>query len=409
MNAVNNFKVIMKHICFMVILSLWGCQENHQHNTSQESNTYVTHESTSAEKISSEQKKDSIFITEIPEDSILIAQIISTKSFKDFIEPWRMAENTSEYDYLQITKKKIVPSGCIVESFSYGGAPCANFQISSFNKNGKIIQTLPLLLGCDCPSDCEGCAPTKSVHWFDSTHFYIKRREVIVLNTNEELASLDIDECDTRIIYKKKGFSINANGKIEYQQEEEIFEKQALLIDLQGKHPLSSISGFAGANTMYDYLKKEDTWFAEGSSIHQGRREAFDIDLGPPEYAILNGLQVFVKNNLSVEILVGDTSILNIPFNPNGAFIHLSGNTEDYVLRIPDTLSSSSTIIDDELYIAVEDEVSHAKLSPIDLVIGNSDSYKLTYNLIENKFELTLFYADCCDNAIYIFKNQNNN
>ena len=409
MNVVHNYKIIVKHLCFAAILSLWACQENHEHNASQESNTYVTQEATAPKEISSEQKKDSIFITEIPEDSILIAQIISTKSFKDFIEPWRMPENSSEYDYLQITQKKIVPSGCIVESFSYGGAPCENFQISSFNKNGKIIQTLPLLLGCDCPSDCEGCAPTKSVHWFDSTHFYIKRREVIILNTNEELASLDIDECDTRIIYTKKGFSININGKIEFQKEEEISEKQALLIDLQGKHPLASISGFSGANTMHDYLQEGNRWIAEGSSIHQGRREPFDIDLDTRDYRILNELQISVKNDLSVDVLLGDSVVLSIPFNKKGPFIHLSGNTEDYVLRIPDSLDSNSTTINNELYLAIEDEVSNAKLSPIDIVIGVSDAYKLTFNLFEDRFELTLFYADCCDNAIYVFKNQNNN
>ena len=66
----------------------------------------MTQEAADAEEISTEQKKDSICITEIPEDSILIAQIISSKSFKDFIEPWRMPENRSEYDYLQIKKRK---------------------------------------------------------------------------------------------------------------------------------------------------------------------------------------------------------------------------------------------------------------------------------------------------------------
>ena len=48
-------------------------------------------------------------------------------------------------------------------------------------------------------------------------------------------------------------------------------------------------------------------------------------------------------------------------------------------------------------------------LTPIDLVIGIADAYTLAYNVLENQFELTLFYADCCDNAIYVFKNQNNN
>ena len=409
MNVVHNYKIIVKHLCFAAILSLWACQENHEHNASQESNTYVTQEATAAEEISTEQKKDSIFITEIPEDSILIAQIISTKSFKDFMEPWRMPENRSEYDYLQITKKKIVPSGCIVESFSYGGAPCENFQISSFNKNGKIIQTLPLLLGCDCPSDCEGCAPTKSVHWFDSTHFYIKRREVIVLNTHEELASLDIDECDTRIIYKKKDFSININGKIEFQKEEEISEKQALLIDLQGKHPLSSISGFSGANTMYDYLQEGNRWVAEGSSIHQGRREPFDIEIDTEDVFVLQGLQISVQKDLSVDVMVNDTSIISIPFDPGGMRIELSQKPEAYIMGVPDSLSPSTTLINDVLYLATKDEVEENILTPIDLVIGIADAYTLAYNVLENQFELTLFYADCCDNAIYVFKNQNNN
>lgn len=390
----------MKHLCFMVILSLWGCQENDEYNASREA--------TATREISNEQKKDSIFITEIPEDSILIAQIISTKSFKDFIEPWRISENTSEYDYLQITQKKTVPSGYIVESFSYGSAPCENFQISSFNKKGKIVQTLPLILGCDCPSDCEGCAERKTIHWFDDTHFYIKRRDVIVLNTNEELSSLDIDECDTKTVYSKKVFSINANGKIEYQQEKEIFEKQALLIDLQGKHPLSSITGFAGANTMYDYLKKGDTWFAEGSSIHHGRREPFDIELDAEDVLVLEGLQISVQKDLSVDIMVNDTSIISIPFNPDGMRIELSQKPEAYIMGVPDSLGPSTTLINDMLYLATKDEVKGNILAPIDLVIGIADAYTLAYNVLENQFELTLFFADCCDNAIYLFKNQNN-
>ncbi len=190
-------------------------------------------------------------------------------------------------------------------------------------------------------------------------------------------------------------------------QEEGASEKQALLIGLQGKHPLSSISGFSGANTMYDYLQEGDRWIAKGSSIHHGRRTPFDIELDTREYKILDGLQVYVKNDLSIDVLIEDSVVLSFPYDKRGPFIQLSKNTEDYVLRIPDSLDANSTIINDVLYIAIEDEVSNAKLSPIDLAIGISDAYKLTYNLLENKFELTLFYADCCDNAIYAFKNQN--
>ena len=35
--------------------------------------------------------------------------------------------------------------------------------------------------------------------------------------------------------------------------------------------------------------------------------------------------------------------------------------------------------------------VNNAKLSPIDIVIGISDAYKLIFNLLEGRFELTLF------------------
>ena len=398
MNVIKSYTNIPMGFYFMAFVFLFGCQEDQEINASNE----ATQDVIIYEESSSEQTTDSALIIEIPEDSILVAQIINSMDLDSF-------SRDAFCQTMRIKNRRLGPLGFVIETDAQSGAPCEEVQVSSFDVNANLVQVLPITLGCDCPSECEGCVSYRSVHWLDNTHFYIKKVSVIVLDSNDGASNLNEYDCDTKTIYKKSDGEIMPNGAIKISEEYNLHQKESILIDLQGKHPLSSISGFAGANAMYDYLKKGDTWFAEGSSIHQGRREAFDIDLGPPEYAILNGLQVFVKNDLSVEVLVGDSSILNIPFNPKGAMINLSGNTEDYVLRIPDSLNSSSTIINDELYIAVEDEVSHAKLSPIDLVIGNSDSYKLTYNLIENKFELTLFYADCCDNAIYIFKNQNNN
>ena len=40
----------MKYLCFMVIISLWGCQENQEHDASREV--------TATPEVSSEQKKD---------------------------------------------------------------------------------------------------------------------------------------------------------------------------------------------------------------------------------------------------------------------------------------------------------------------------------------------------------------
>ena len=176
-----------------------------------------------------------------------------------------------------------------------------------------------------------------------------------------------------------------------------------MLIDLQGKHSLSSISGFSGANTLYDYTKTNDIWDAGGSSIHQARREPFNIPLDTKQQALLNGLEIHVQKDLSIVVRANDTLILSIPFNPNGPLINLSGNTEGYVLRVPDSLNSSTAFVNEVLYLAVVDVIKGNMLSPIDVVIGNSDAYKLTYNVLERQFELTLFYSNCCDNAIYLF------
>jgi hypothetical protein len=118
-------------------------------------------------------------------------------------------------------------------------------------------------------------------------------------------------------------------------------------------------------------------------------------------------LQISVQKDLSVDVMVNDTSIISIPFNPGGMRIELSQKPEAYIMGVPDSLGPYTTLINDVLYLATKDEVKENILAPIDLVIGIADAYTLAYNVLENQFELTLFYADCCDNAIYLFKNQN--
>jgi hypothetical protein len=354
--------------------------------------------------IPSEEFTDTTTHVEMPGDSILIAQIVSSKAFKDYKAPWnRSSTQNNPFHDLDISSKKQIPSGFIVESFWSGGAPCSHVQISSFDKRGTLLQVLPFLAGCDCPSECEGCETRKSIHWSSPTRFYIKKKSVIVLNRSEERTTLEIDDCEIKTIYAKTDCEINTQGEIIIGQEKKITRKEGLLIDLQGKHSLSSISGFSGANTLYDYTKTNDIWDAGGSSIHQAKREPFNIPLDTKQQALLNGLEIHVQKDLSIVVRANDTLILSIPFNPNGPLINLSGNTEGYVLRVPDSLNSSTAFVNEVLYLAVVDVIKGNMLSPIDVVIGISDAYKLTYNVLERQFELTLFYSNCCDNAIYLF------
>ena len=397
MRLISRYLGVFSSLFLIFFLLLLACQEHMEEKPSKEKISQVTE----PKQLIEELPQDSIFEIDIPDDSLLTIQIINSMELDSFTR-------FAFFETIQINNTRYCPSGFVIETSSQGGAPCEQIQVSSFDRNAKIIQVMPLTLGCDCPSECEGCEWQKSIDWQDNTHFNITEESTNVLNSNEELARLNYEDCDTKTTYSKTACSINGQGAINIGHKKKITRKEALLQALKGKHSLSAISGFSGANTMYDYTQTNQVWDAHGSSIHQARREPFDIVLDAEEVSILQGLQISVQKDLSVDVMVNDTSIISIPFNPNGLLLELSRKPEAYIMGVPDSLTPSTTLINELLYLATRDQLGGNALSPIDLVIGIADAYTLAFNVIENRFELTLFYADCCDNATYLFKNQKN-
>jgi len=305
---------------------------------------------------------------------------------------------------LKITNKRAFKNGFIVETDASMGNPCETVQISTFSANGEHLHMEEFVLGCDCPSECEGCFDWKSIEWIDNTHFNLERKLTVVLNTDAEISDMDYDECDTELRYSRTPYEILPNGSIQKGKENVIDPKKAILEKVYGDHLLTSISALSGANTLYDYTKSHDDWYAEGSSISRARRIPFDIDLGPKELSILNSLIIRVKKDQSVDLLCKNKVLFSVPFENDVNNFKLSKSNEEYIMGVPKGLSAENNIIDNKLYLTAKDQLPYSELKEIDMVIETADAYSLAYNTQNDEFELTLFYADCCDNAIYRFE-----
>jgi hypothetical protein len=84
-----------------------------------------------------------------------------------------------------------------------------------------------------------------------------------------------------------------------------------------GEHYLESISGFAGANTLFDYEKKNGKWTASGSSNNGGMREGYKITISAQDLSRLNTMKLVLNSDLSLQLYVGNKLIITAPFSDN--------------------------------------------------------------------------------------------
>ena len=110
-----------------------------------------------------------------------------------------------------VTKKKITPFGFIIQSGKFEG-PCEEQQVSTFRTDGTLIKAINISLGCDCPSECEGCFDFSSIKWSDDTHFSVQNEKTEVI---KQLAD---DQCETKKIMTKVKYEIRSNGMIKSNQ-----------------------------------------------------------------------------------------------------------------------------------------------------------------------------------------------
>ena len=90
-----------------------------------------------------------------------------------------------------------------------------------------------------------------------------------------------------------------------------------ILSKLVGEHYLESISGFAGASALFDYLKKNGKWTASGSSNNGGMREAYKITISAQDLSRLNTMKLVLNPDFSAQLYVGNKLIITAPFTDN--------------------------------------------------------------------------------------------
>ncbi len=187
-------------------------------------------------------------------------------------------------------------------------------------------------------------------------------------------------------------------------EETEIDEKKEnLLRSLIGEHKLVSISGFTGANTMMDYWVENEEWTASGSSISGGMREGYDIELTEETIKKLNSAKMVVTDDLEVYYYCAGNQYFNSAFNPSGMNYKVKGDPKDYITGIPDSLTSNTTFLGEELFIYAEDQIEESIIKPIDIADVWADAVTITVNS-EKSLTMYLFYGDCCDGAFYTFE-----
>jgi len=93
--------------------------------------------------------------------------------------------------------------------------------------------------------------------------------------------------------------------------------KKEILSTLVGEHYLESISGFSGANALYDYVKKNGKWTASGSSLNGGMREGYKISISAQDLSRLNTMKLVLNSDFSVQLYVGNKLIITAPFTKN--------------------------------------------------------------------------------------------
>lgn len=169
--------------------------------------------------------------------------------------------------------------------------------------------------------------------------------------------------------------------------------KRKTLTSLVGTHHLKSISASAGANTLLDFYKENGKWIADGSSIHEGTREGFDIELIQDDYDKLASYTITVQADLTVVIACKNKPYFTIPFNDNGMLFDL--NTANDYLMLPPNLSETTTFQADKLFLFATDKITEAVSSELtvnEMYIGNA-AY-LFYDNKEKTFELFFFNGD---------------
>ena len=199
---------------------------------------------------------------------------------------------------------------------------------NSFFKSVILFISLCLLIFTTASSQTSQCilnVKNDRAYFHDRTALngkvsFTQRKAFLVLGDQVAINCQDKNEKWIYVSYKNSKGTITRGyikkADLENVQSNNLSTKE-ILSKLVGEHYLESISGFAGANALYDYEKKNGKWIASGSSINAGTREGYKITISAQDLSRLNTMKLVLNQDLSLQLYVGNKLIITAPFSDN--------------------------------------------------------------------------------------------
>lgn len=188
-----------------------------------------------------------------------------------------------------------------------------------------VLNLFTFSIAISQPNQCTLTVKTDKAYFHDRNNIngklsFTPRKAFLVLGDQVSINCQDKNENWIYVSYKNsKGIITRGYIKkadLENDQLNNLSTKE-ILSKLVGEHYLESISGFAGANTLFDYEKKNGKWTASGSSNNGGMREGYKIPITAKDLSRLNTMKLILNPDLSLQLYVGNKLIITARFANN--------------------------------------------------------------------------------------------
>lgn len=189
----------------------------------------------------------------------------------------------------------------------------------------------------------------------------------------------------------------------EQTSEIKIGSKKEILTKVIGDYPLKNISGAGGANGMWDTWKDKGRWRSNVSGISGGMRQGNEIKLNRADIRLLNSMKVHVDSKLNAHLVANGRTILTIPYLDNGMVYKLRNEYDSVVGDYLKKFSPKTTVLDEELYLLVEDDVDYSQALSGNFEAVVSGIITVSYSIVKDEFAVSFRTSQCCDNTSFTF------
>jgi hypothetical protein len=232
---------------------------------------------------------------------------------------------------------------------------------------------------------------------------FLNQKDKEISDLNQNIQKLNAQKSSTKKSFDSLQIVVNKLS----ESSSPLSSKKQILTHLIGRHNLRSISGFMGANTLFDTDFDNGKWKSNSSNLEMGMRELYENSLVKSDINFLDGFNIQIDSNLTIYLKSGTKIIFTSKFNENGLDYNVSKAEGIDLHEQIAALSPSTIFMNDELILFAKNNIDLSNIinGNFDAITG--DLMILSYNLFDSRFELSIFQNDCCNgNTFYFEKSQ---